>query len=47
MTQLSKLIIVAVDGSEEALKALDYLGLIYGAKQNVEVQLLYVLPSLQ
>jgi nucleotide-binding universal stress UspA family protein len=46
MTHLSKLIIVAVDGSEDALRSLDYLSLIYGAKQSVEVQLLYILPSL-
>jgi nucleotide-binding universal stress UspA family protein len=46
MTRLSKMIIVAVDGSEDALRTLDYLGLIYGAKQNVEVQILYILPSL-
>ena len=46
MTQRSKVITVAVDGSEDALRSLDYLGLIYGAKQKVEVQLLYILPSL-
>jgi len=46
MNRQSKLIIVAVDGSEDALKSLDYLGLIYGAKENMEVQLLYILPSL-
>jgi len=46
MTRLNKMIIVAVDGSEDALRSLDYLDLIYGAKQNVEVQLLYILPSL-
>lgn len=46
MTHLSKLLIVAVDGSEDALRSLDYLNLIYGAKQSVEVQLLYILPSL-
>jgi nucleotide-binding universal stress UspA family protein len=42
----SKLIIVTVDGSEDALRSLDYLSLIYGAKENVEVQLLYIMPSL-
>lgn len=45
-SDLTKMIIVAVDGSEDALRPLDYLGLIYGAKENVEVQLLYVVPSL-
>jgi nucleotide-binding universal stress UspA family protein len=46
MNRQSKLIIVAVDGSEDALRSLDYLGLIYGAQENVKVQLLYILPSL-
>ncbi|MCG6916005.1 MAG: universal stress protein [Deltaproteobacteria bacterium] len=46
MNRQSKLIIVAVDGSEDALRPLDYLGLIYGAKHDFEVQLLYILPSL-
>jgi nucleotide-binding universal stress UspA family protein len=46
MTHLSKLLIVAVDGSEDALRSVDYLSLIYGDKQSVEVQLLYILPSL-
>jgi len=46
MNRQSKLIIVAVDGSEDALRSLDYLDLIYGAKETVEVQLLYILPSL-
>ena len=46
MTDPSKLIIVAVDGSEDALRSLDYLGLIYGAKHDFQVQVLYILPSL-
>jgi hypothetical protein len=46
MTHLSKLIVAGIDGSEDALKALDYLGLIYGAKHNLEVEVLYVLPAL-
>ena len=45
-SDLTKTIIVAVDGSEEALRTLDYLGLIYGAKENVAVKILYILPSL-
>ena len=43
---LSKIIVVAVDGSEDALAALNYLGLIYRPKIKLEVQLLYILPSL-
>ena len=46
MADLSKMIVVAVDGSENALKSLDYLGLIYGAKPSLEIVLLHVLPSL-
>jgi len=46
MTHLSKLIVAGVDGSEDALNALDYLGLIYGAKHDLEVEVLYVLPAL-
>jgi nucleotide-binding universal stress UspA family protein len=46
MADLSKMIVVAVDGSENALKSLDYLGLIYGAKASLEIVLLHVLPTL-
>ncbi|MGD8370580.1 MAG: universal stress protein [Syntrophobacterales bacterium] len=45
-SDLSKLIIVAVDGSESSLKSLDYLNLIYDPVHNLEVVLLYVLPTL-
>jgi nucleotide-binding universal stress UspA family protein len=40
------MIIVAVDGSEDALEALAYLELIYRPKHKLEVQILYILPSL-
>jgi nucleotide-binding universal stress UspA family protein len=46
MAELNKMIVVAVDGSENALKSLDYLSLIYGSKHNLEVVLLHVLPTL-
>ena len=46
MADLSKMIVVAVDGSENALKSLDYLCLIYGTKPNLEIVLLHVLPTL-
>jgi nucleotide-binding universal stress UspA family protein len=46
MTELPKMVVVPVDGSENALKSLDYLSLIYGNKHNVEVNLKYVLPTL-
>ena len=45
-SDLAKMIVLGVDGSEDALKALDYLGLIYGAKPSLEIVLLHVLPSL-
>jgi nucleotide-binding universal stress UspA family protein len=40
------MIIVAVDGSEDSLEALAYLDLIYRPKHKLEVQILYILPSL-
>ena len=45
MENLPKLIIIPYDGSKNALNSLDYLGFIYGAKHNLKVILLYVLPS--
>jgi nucleotide-binding universal stress UspA family protein len=46
MDELRKLVVVPVDGSENSLKSLDYLGVIYGPEHALEVTLLYVLPSL-
>jgi nucleotide-binding universal stress UspA family protein len=46
MAELSKMIAIPVDGSENALKSLDYLDLMYGPRHNLEVNLFYVLPSL-
>jgi nucleotide-binding universal stress UspA family protein len=46
MAELAKMIVVAVDGSENALKSLDYLSLIYGSKHSLEVLLVYILPTL-
>jgi nucleotide-binding universal stress UspA family protein len=45
-SDLGKMIVVGLDGSEDALKALDYLALIYGAKSSLEIVLLHVLPTL-
>ena len=45
-SDLAKMIVVGVDGSEDALKALDFLGLIYGSKSGLEIVLLHVLPTL-
>jgi nucleotide-binding universal stress UspA family protein len=46
MSELTKLIAIPVDGSENALKSLDYLSLIFGPNHNIEVSIFYVLPSL-
>jgi nucleotide-binding universal stress UspA family protein len=46
MSELTKMIVMPVDGSENALRSLDYLHLIYGNTDNVEINLKYVLPSL-
>ena len=46
MTDLTKMLVIPVDGSENALRSLDYLHLIYGSDHNLEVALKYVLPSL-
>jgi len=46
MTELSKMVVLPVDGSENALRSLDYLHLLYGSRHNLEVTLKYVLPSL-
>ena len=46
MAELTKMIVVPVDGSDNALVSLDYLHLIYGNEPDIEVNLKYVLPSL-
>jgi len=46
MTELTKMLAVPVDGSDNALKSLEYLHLIYGKDHNLEVTLKYILPSL-
>ena len=46
MAGLTKMIVVGVDGSESALISLDYLSLVYEPKDNMEVVLLHVLPTL-
>ena len=46
MAELTKMIAVPVDGSENALKSLDYLNLMFGPHHNLEVNIFYVLPSL-
>jgi nucleotide-binding universal stress UspA family protein len=46
MTELSKMIAIPVDGSEDSLKSLDYLSLLYGPEHHIEVNIFYVVPSL-
>jgi len=45
-SDLAKLIVVGVDGSENSLKSLNYLSLVYGPKHSLEVLLVYILPTL-
>jgi len=42
----SKTVVVPIDGSQNALRALDYLSLVIGSKYNLKVVLFYLLPSL-
>jgi nucleotide-binding universal stress UspA family protein len=42
----SRLVVVGVDGSENATRSLEYLGLLFEGKCNLVVQILYVLPTL-
>ncbi|MCJ7541988.1 MAG: universal stress protein [Desulfobacterales bacterium] len=42
----SKMVVVPIDGSENALRALDYISLIFGSKYKLKVILFYLLPSL-
>ena len=43
---IQKMIIVPVDGSENALKSLDYLNLLFGPEHNIKTTLFYVMPRL-
>jgi nucleotide-binding universal stress UspA family protein len=44
--KIKKTIVVPVDGSENALKPLDYVNLIFGPKQSLKLSLVYLLPKL-
>jgi len=46
MAELTKMIVIPVDGSQDALRSIDYLNLIFGTEHNAEATLLYVLPTL-
>ena len=46
MENLTKSIIIPLDGSKNSLRSLEYLDLIYGPGHNLEVTLIHILPSL-
>ena len=46
MSGLTKMIVLPVDGSENAHRSLEYIDLMYGKDHNLEVTLKYILPSL-
>ena len=46
MTEPRKMVVVPLDGSDNALRSLEYLHFMYGNQHNLEVTLKYVLPSL-
>ena len=41
-----KMIVVPIDGSENALKSLDYINRIFGPKHNLKLSLVYLVPKL-
>lgn len=41
-----KTIVVPIDGSENALKSLDYINRIFGSKHNLNLSLVYLVPKL-
>ena len=43
---IQKMIVVPVDGSENALKPLDYINFVFGPQHNLKTSLFYVLPKL-
>jgi nucleotide-binding universal stress UspA family protein len=46
MSELTKMIVLPVDGSENAHRSLEYIDLMFGKDHSLEVTLKYVLPSL-
>ena len=45
MENVTKKIVIGVDGSKNALKSFDYLKTIYGTKHDLDLSLLYISPS--
>jgi len=46
MENLTKSIVIPLDGSRNSLRSLEYINLIYGPGHNLEVTLIHILPSL-
>ncbi|MEJ2724569.1 MAG: universal stress protein [Deltaproteobacteria bacterium] len=46
MEELTKKIVIPIDGSKNALRSFDYLKKMYGPKHKMDLSLLYVVPSL-
>lgn len=46
MAEPTRMIVMPVDGSENALRSLDYVRLIYSPTERLELVIFYVLPSL-
>jgi nucleotide-binding universal stress UspA family protein len=44
--KIEKMVVVPIDGSENALKSLDYINRIFGFKHNLRLSLVYLLPQL-
>jgi len=46
MEELTKKIVVPIDGSKNALRSFDYIEKLYGPKHDLNLSVLYVLPTL-
>ncbi|MDL2122373.1 MAG: universal stress protein [Deltaproteobacteria bacterium] len=46
MKDLTKSIVIPLDGSKNSLRSLEYINLIYGPGHSLEVTLIHILPSL-
>ena len=44
--KISKMIVLPQDGSEFAIKSIDYLNFMFGPKYDINPVLIYILPSL-
>ncbi len=46
MENITRKILVPVDGSKDSLKSLEYIDIIYGKKHDLDIDIFYVLPAL-